>query len=327
MSPTDRGEDRMTDDGAPENETNGEDGTRTDGGATAGARETEGSFGREFRIPYRFRKGAFNAGQYGSALLIALVIGFPLYWMAQNAFKTRLAINEGISFLPLGDAFTLERFGIVLTRDVSTYIINSIIVSVGTVVLVIAVSLVAGYGLARFDFTYKVGFARFLLLGYMFSPIVLALPLYLIWERIGLLNTYIGLILALSAISMPFGVWLMWKYIQTIPVAMEESAWIAGAPRWRGFVDIVLPQTAPAIIANALFSFSLAWGDFTFAKILLPSNAKTTFPPGILRLVQSSFATGPGELMAVGLLMTLPPLLFAFFMQSYLLEGFSIRAL
>ncbi|MWG36346.1 ABC transporter permease subunit [Halomarina oriensis] len=254
-------------------------------------------------------------------------MAFPLYWMAQNAFKTRLAINAGVSWLPTGDAFTLERFGIVNNGAVLTYITNSIIVTIGTVLLVVAVSLVAGYGLARYDFRGKVAFARFLLLGYLFSPIVLALPLYLIWDWTGLLNTHIGLILALSAVSMPFAVWLMWKYIQTIPQAMEESAWIAGAPRWRGFVDVVLPQTTPAIIANALFAFGLAWNDFTFAQILLPSNDATTFPPGILRLVNASFETGYGDFMAVGLLMTIPPLLFAFFLQSYLLKGFEIRAL
>ncbi|MFC5973041.1 carbohydrate ABC transporter permease [Halomarina salina] len=279
------------------------------------------------RLPYAARRFLLRFGTVGSALLLGFVMVFPIYWMAQNAFKTRLAINQGVTWFPSGEAFTLERFDIINNGAVVTYITNSIIVTVGTIVMVVAVSLVAGYGLARYDFRGKVQFARFLLLGYLFSPIVLALPLYLIWRRTGLLNTHIGLIIALSAVSMPFAVWLMWKYIQTIPEAMEESAWIAGAPRWRGFVDVILPQTKPAIIANALFAFGLAWNDFTFAQILLPSNDATTFPPGILRLVNSSFETGYGDFMAVGLLMTVPPLLFAFFLQSYLLKGFEIRAL
>ena len=279
------------------------------------------------KLPYRVRRGILRGATVGSALLLGFLMVFPIYWMAQNAFKTRLAINEGVSWLPMGDAFTLERFNIVTNGSVLTYITNSIIVTVGTIVTVVVVSLIAGYGLARYDFRGKVNFARFLLLGYLFSPIVLGLPLYLIWRRVGLLNTHIGLIIALSAVSMPFAVWLMWKYIQTIPEAMEESAWIAGAPRWRGFVDVILPQTTPAIIANALFAFGLAWNDFTFAQILLPSNDATTFPPGILRLVNASFETGYGDFMAVGLLMTVPPLLFAFFLQSYLLKGFEIRAL
>lgn len=293
-----------------------------------GASEEADSFGRDFRIPFQYRRRAYKGLIYVSALVIAFVMAFPIYWMAQNAFKTRKAIiSSGISLLPTFDTFTLSRFAILTNSDVFGYIVNSVIATIGTVTAVTIISLVAGYGLARFDFSRKVTFARFLLLGYMFSPIVLALPLYMIWRSLGLLNTLLGLIVALTAISMPFAVWLMWKYIQTIPSSMEESAWISGAPRWRGFVDIILPQTKPAIIANALFAFALAWNDFTFAQILLPSQAKTTFPPGILRLMHSSYATGYGELMAAGLFMTIPPLLFAFFLQSYLLEGFQIRGL
>jgi multiple sugar transport system permease protein len=126
---------------------------------------------------------------------------------------------------------------------------------------------------------------------------------------------------------MPFAVWLMWKYMQTLPESMEESAWMAGAPRWRGFVDVILPQTKPALIANALFAFAIAWNDFTFAQILLPKNESTTLPPGLLRLVHSSYQTGFGDFMAVGFLMTFPAMLFAYFLQSYMLEGFQIRSL
>lgn len=295
-------------------------------GAGGGSDEPE-SFGRDFRVPYFYRKLVYRSVVAFSVLLLGLVGTFPIYWMAQSAFKTRQGINEGFAWLPTAETFTFSRFEIVTNDAVITYITNSVIVTLGTILMVVVVSLVAGYGLARFNFKWKVNFARFLLLGYVFSPIVLALPLYLIWDRLGLLDTHFGLILALSAISMPFAVWLMWKYIQTIPASMEESAWIAGAPRWRGFVDVVLPQTMPAIIANALFAFALAWNDFTFAQILLPSRDATTFPPGILRLVNSSYSTGYGEFMAVGLLMTIPPLLFAFFLQSYLLRGFQIRAL
>lgn len=278
-------------------------------------------------IPPEYRTTIFRVTLAISSVVIFLVGIFPLYWMAQSAFKTRQAILEGVSFFPTPATFTLGRFSILTSGDVSTYIFNSVVVTIGTIIMVVLISLLAGYGLARFDFKGKVNFARFLLFGYMFSPIVLALPLYLIWDTVGLLNTRIGLILALTSLSMPFGVWLMWKYMQTIPDAMEERAWLEGASRFRGFIDVIVPQTKPAIIANALFAFAIAWNDFTFAKILLPANEKTTFPPGVMRIVRSSYETSYGELMAVALLMTVPPLLFAFFLQSYLLKGFQIRSL
>lgn len=284
-------------------------------------------FGSNNRVPYTYRKLAYQAAIAVSAVVIAIVGFFPIYWMAQNAFKTRSAISDSITFFPTPATFTLQRFDVVLSGRVFGYIVNSLIVTAGTIVVVVLVSLLAGYGLARFDFKGKPHFARVLLFGYMFAPIVLALPLYLIWDRLGLLNTHLGLILALSALTMPFTVWLMWKFMQSIPESLEESAWIQGAPRWRGFVDIVLPQAKPAIIANALFAFAIAWNDFTFAQVLLPKEEATTFPPGVLRLLNSSWETGYGDFMAAALLMTAPPLLFAYFLQSYLLQGFEIRSI
>jgi multiple sugar transport system permease protein len=284
-------------------------------------------FGRDNPIPYSYRKLAYRLAVGVSAAIIAIVGFFPMYWMAQNSFKTRSAINDEITFFPTPATFTLERFDVVLSSRVFGYIVNSLIVTAGTIALVVVVSLIAGYGLARFEFKGKSYFARVLLFGYMFAPIVLALPLYLIWDRLGLLNTHLGLILALSALTMPFTVWLMWKFVQSIPKSLEESAWIQGAPRWRGFVDIVLPQAKPAIIANALFAFAIAWNDFTFAQVLLPREEATTFPPGVLRLLNTSWETGYGDFMAAALLMTVPPLLFAYFLQSYLLQGFEVRSI
>ena len=295
--------------------------------STLDGRDEEPAFGRSFRVPHQVRSLLYRFGLYGSAATLVALLGFPIYWMLQNAFKTRTGIQESITALPTAGTFTTEQFTIVFSPTVFRYIVNSAIVTTGTVVTVLAISLVAGYGLARFNYKYKVGTARFLLIGYMFSPIVLAIPLYMIWRTLGLINTHIGLIIALSAISMPFAVWLMWKYIQTIPDSMEESAWVDGASRWRAFVDVVVPQTKPAMIANAIFAFAIAWGDFTFSYILLPDNAARTFPPGIFHLFHSSYDTGWGEFMAVSLLLTVPALLFAFFLQSYLLRGFKIRAL
>lgn len=284
-------------------------------------------FGRSFRVPHQFRSLIYRAALYGSGVVLTVVLAFPLYWMAQSAFKTQTAIRNGFALLPLGDAFSTANFEFVLNSTMLRYLLNSVIVTAGTVIFVLAVSLIAGYGLARFDYKGKVATARFLLLGYMFSPIVLAIPLYLIWDTLGLLNTHLGLILALSAISMPFAVWLTWKYIQTIPASVEESAWIAGASRWRAFVDVVVPQTKPAMIANAIFAFAIAWGDFTFAYIILPESSSRTFPPGLFQMLGAAWDTTWGEFMAVGLVVSLPPLLFAFFLQSYLLQGFKIRAL
>jgi multiple sugar transport system permease protein len=279
-------------------------------------------------LPYRVRKRVFQTGLYGSALLIVFMFLFPIYWIAQNAFKTKKEIiASSITYLPSADSFTLANFSILTSRSVDIYITNTILATAGTIVLSVIFSLIAGYGLARFRFRGKVVFARVLLFGYMFSPIVLALPLYEIWTAMGMLNEIYGLVLALTATSMPFSVWLMWKYIQTIPESMEERAWIEGASRGRAVFDVILPQTKPAVVAVALWSFALAWTDFTFAQILLPARDATTFAPGMMRLVSNQMGTSYAEIMAALLLMAAPPLIFAYFLQSYLLKGFQIRSL
>lgn len=291
---------------------------------TKSENDRRGTFGLDFRTEDRLYRAALGL----SAFVFFAFIVFPIYWVFQSSLKTRNAIQTGgISWFPSPEGFTLSNYDVLFNSDVGLYLLNSIIVTLGTVLAVIVISLVAGYGLARIQFNHKANFARFLLFGYMFSPIVLGLPLYLIWQDLGLLNTRVGLIIALTAISMPFSVWLMWKYIQTIPRAMEESAWVAGASRWRTFRDVIVPQTQPAMIAAALFAFALAWSDFTFARILLPQNSATTFAPGILRLINQSYSFSWSDMMAASMLMTIPPLLFAYFLQSYLLKGFQIRSL
>jgi multiple sugar transport system permease protein len=264
---------------------------------------------------------------YTSAAIMSFVGIFPIYWIAQNAFKSRDGIISNLSWYPTAETFTLENVQIVFRGDLFQYFLNSVVVTAGTIITVVLISLIAGYGLARMEFRYKIGFARFLLFGYMFSPIVLGVPLFQIWKELNLINTHLGLIMALSAISMPFCVWLMWKYVQTIPESLEESAWVVGASRWRAFRDVVLPQCRPAIVACALFAFALAWTDFTFAMILVPDNELTTFAPGILRIVLGSYDVSWGEVMAASLLMTVPPLIFAYTLQNYLLKGFQIRSL
>ena len=279
-------------------------------------------------LGYGTEERLFDGAKVASAAIFFVFGVFPIFWMAQSSLKIRSAVTSPeVSWFPTASTFTLENYDVMTNSDVSLYVINTGIVTLGTIILVVIVSLIAGYGLARFDFPHKENFARFLLFGYLFSPIVLGLPLYLIWKNLGLLNTRIGLIIALSAISMPFAVWLMWKYVQTIPESMEESAWVAGASRWRGFRDVVVPQSQPAIIAAALFAFAIAWNDFTFAQILLPRNEATTFAPGIFRLVTQGYEVSQADIMAVSLMMTVPPLVFAYFMQSYLLKGFQIRSL
>ncbi|WP_455429052.1 carbohydrate ABC transporter permease [Halococcus morrhuae] len=165
--------------------------------------------------------------------------------------------------------------------------------------------------------------ARVVLFSYMISPIVLAIPLYIIFFRLGLLNQYISAVLAVTAISAPFSIWLMWQYFQNIPIAYEESAWTRGASRWRAARDIVLPLARPGYISVAIFAFAVAWNDYTMVKVVLNDQALYPLTVGSELIFQEVFV-GWGEQMSMMLIMSFPPFLVAAFLQNYLLQGFNL---
>jgi multiple sugar transport system permease protein len=190
--------------------------------------------------------------------------------------------------------------------------------------LVTFISTTAGYGLTRLEFPFKLTFARVILFGYMIAPIVLAIPMYILYSSLGLLNTYLGIIIAHSVRATPFGVWLMWKMFQTVPIAKEEAAWMMGASRTRSARDIALPSVFPGILAVGVFAFATVWGDFTFARILLPDSNMMTLAPGLIRLTQRGAYLNTGHLMVISTVMSVIPIFFAFKLQDTLLRGFRL---
>jgi multiple sugar transport system permease protein len=190
-------------------------------------------------------------------------------------------------------------------------------------VLSTTLAVVSGYGLTRFSFRGKTTAARMVLFSYMVSPIVLAIPLYIIFFNFGLLNSYLAAVLAITAIAAPFSIWLMWQYFQNIPMTYEESAWTSGASRWRTVRDVVLPLARPGYISVAIFAFSVAWNDYTMAKVVLSDQALYPITLGSA-LFLDQLNIGWGEQMAVSVLISVPPFLVALFLQNYLLQGFNL---
>jgi multiple sugar transport system permease protein len=155
----------------------------------------------------------------------------------------------------------------------------------------------------------------------MFPPILLAIPMFLLWREIGVMDTYIGLILAETAISLPFSLWLMWKFFQTVPYSLEESAITAGASRFRAFYDVALPMSKPGMIAVAVFSYAVSWNAYTMPKVLMVTETKWPLTIGIHSLTQQQTVYW-GQVMAASALVILPAFVFVYFLQKYLLRGF-----
>jgi multiple sugar transport system permease protein len=224
-------------------------------------------------------------------------------------------------------SFTFRNFQVLLEETATVqYFTNSLIVTVSSTVLSTSLAVAAGYGLTRFEFKGKTMAARAVLFSYMFSPIVLAIPLYVIFFTLGMLNSYFALTLALTGISAPFTIWLMWQYFQTVPISLEESAWVRGASRTRTLWDVVLPVARPGYVSAAIFSFAVAWNDYTMARVVMSQDEMYTITVGA-SLFLDRVNIGWGETMAVSLLICIPPFLIALFLQNYLLQGFNVGGL
>jgi multiple sugar transport system permease protein len=261
---------------------------------------------------------------YLTALVVSAFILTPLYVMVVVSVQSPETLFSGGDLTLVPPALSVSNFGTLLSETLTVgYLLNSLVITAGVVVVSTVLAVVSGYGLARFSFRGKTTTARLVLFSYMVSPIVLAIPLYIIFFRLDLLNSFVAAILAISAIAAPFSIWLMWQYFQNIPESYEESAWTSGAGRWRTVRDIVLPLARPGYISVAIFAFSVAWNDYTMVKIVL--NDQSMYPITLgSSLFLDQLSIGWGEQMAVAVLMSIPPFLVALFLQNYLLQGFNL---
>ncbi|MFC5973982.1 carbohydrate ABC transporter permease [Halomarina salina] len=276
------------------------------------------------RLSYDRRNQLRRLSLYGFLAVALLVILFPLYWMVVTSIKpSDLLFNDHQNLFPL--SFTLEAYEAILSDpQFLQYYLNSIIYTVGVVGLTTVTATLGGYGLTRIDIPYKRMFARGILMGYMFPAIMLSIPMFVLWRYLGWVNTYIGVILAETALALPFGLWLMWKFFQTVPESLEESARMNGATRFQAFKDIALPIAQPGIIAVSIFAYAVAWNEYTMPTVLLSDQALWPLTVGVQSFVQG-YQVLWGQVMAATTLMVIPSFLFVYFLQSYILQGFRLN--
>lgn len=275
------------------------------------------------RTVARVRRGVL----YLTALVISVFTIVPVYVMLAISVQTPADTFAGGRINLVPTALTFRNFAVLLeTTSTVQYFRNSLLVTAGSTLLSTAIAISAGYGLTRFDFRGKRLAGRAVLFTYMFSPIVLAIPLYVIFFTFDLLNSLFALTLALAAISAPFTIWLMWQYFQTVPLALEESAWVRGAGRFRTVWEVVLPVARPGYISAAIFAFAVSWNDFTMARVIMSQDDKYPITVGA-SLFLDRVTIGWGETMAVSLLIAIPPFVIALTLQRYLLQGFSVGGL
>jgi multiple sugar transport system permease protein len=247
------------------------------------------------------------------------VVAFPFYWMLLSSLTPRQVLFRPPYQLVRLD-LSLENYrDLLFASEFLTYLANSLIAAAGAVVA----ATLAGYGLTRFAFPGKKTFAFGTLFSYMFPPMLMAIPLYILFSGLRMRNTYTGLILAHMAISLPLNIWIMWQYFQIVPLSLEEAAWISGASKLRALREVCVPSARPGILSVAIFAFALSWNDFIFAFILQTDRAMFTLPVGLATFVEQT-AIHWGMVMAAAVLVSLPTFALVFFLQRYLLSGLRV---
>jgi arabinogalactan oligomer/maltooligosaccharide transport system permease protein len=261
-----------------------------------------------------------------AALLVAVAFAlYPVLWVVSLALSP--SGTPSPRALPLPDAVSLDNFRAVVTASdaagrwlFARQLASSVIISVATAVASVALATPAAYALARLPFVGRDAGTRVLLATQMFPGVATAVPLYVILDRLGLLDTRAGLVLVYATTAMPFAVFQLRGAFEAIPKDLEEAAMVDGATRWQAFVKVVLPAARPAIAVTCLFAFMQAWNEFILAATFLSREEAFTLPVALQRYV-GEYNAAWGKFAAGAVLVSFPVMAIFYAVQRHLVGG------
>lgn len=252
--------------------------------------------------------------------VLAVCAAFPLVWILLSSVKGKGEITgDPTAFLP--KTVTFENYRIVLEQlKFTDNIMNSIIIAGATTVIAIAVSALGAYGVVRFFPRFGKVLTRVLITTYMFPPILLAVPYSIIMGKLGMMNNRLGLVIVYLSFSVPYAVWLLVGFFQTVPLEIEEAARVDGANKLMVFGKVVLPIVAPGIVAVAIYTFINAWNEFLYSLILMNSSSKMTVAVA-LKSLEGQEVLDWGVMMAASALVVIPSVVFFMLIQKKIAGG------
>jgi len=260
----------------------------------------------------------------GIALVLILVVSiFPVYYMVTTSFKTPLqTYDPSIWFFHP----TMENYRNLLEKyQVAPYMLNSLIITSLSVLLALILGSMAAYSLAKFNFKGKEGIAGWMLSMRYLPAMAAVIPLFLLSQLLHLYDKHIFLILAYQTFNIPFATWMLRGFFEEIPRELEEAALVDGATRWQSLVYILLPLVRPGLFATAALLVIQTWNEFALAFFLTSSNARTV--PIITSQFQTVRGILWGEMTALGVLTTLPVIVFAVLARKNLVRGLTFGAI
>ena len=218
-----------------------------------------------------------------------------------------LSFKPGVTSTVTG--FTFENFKYVFTStDTLKWLRNSLLVTLGTMIVSVLVAAPAGYVLSRGKSRAVSGYSLTLFVIQSLPVITAVIPLFVLFARIGLVDSLLGLGIVYVGASMSVATWMMAAYIDSIPITLEEAAWIDGASVFGGFVRVVMRNSLPGVLSTAIFTFLVSWNDYLVAVVFLRTQTKYTLPLGLQSFFQQN-TTDWGSVMAVAVVMMLPPVI------------------
>lgn len=263
---------------------------------------------------------------WSQVLLLAVIITvcvFPFYWMVMTSLKTQIIAMQAPPvwvFEP-----TLNNYREALFEDgVLRTLINSLVIAVSTTVLALILGVPAAFALARFEFRGKKDLWFWFITNRMVSPIVLALPFFLIARNLGLLDKHITLILIYLTFNLPIVIWIVTDQFRGIPYDLDEAAQLEGASQFTIMRKICLPLAMPGVAVSAIFSFIFSWNELMFGLILTRTEAKTA--PAMAVSFMEGYNLPYGKIMATSTLIVIPVLIFALIASKQLVRGLTMGA-
>lgn len=256
---------------------------------------------------------------YLGALLAVVLFTGPFLYVVMSSFKQPQELNGVINdFLP--QSLYLDNYtNLFESGNFALYFLNSLFVALLTTLLALFVAILAGYALARWPFSGRRPLLLAIVAMQMFPAVLMAIPLYKILRTLGLLDARTGLILVYVTFALPFCIWMMRNYFITVPMEIEEAALVDGCGHFSALWRVLLPPALPGVTAAGAFSIILVWDEFLYANTFINSDELRTLSVGLDSLI-GEYTTDWGQLLAGGVLMTLPVVILFAFLQRYLTE-------
>jgi len=276
----------------------------------------------------RFELAIIYVLRFAGILFFVAIVVFPFYWMIVSSLKSldELLMRPANLALDIRKINFRAYYEVLFEHGFQRYIFNSVYVSVATLVLSVVLATLGGYAVTRIYFRGQSFMSYSILIIYMFPAIVLVIPLYVAFSRLGLRDSIHVLIVVYLAQTIPVALYMLRSYFKTIPPEMEYAGLVDGCSRLGVIWRIVIPISAPALASVAVYTFMIAWNEFLFAFMFLDTPEKFTLSRGVVQIAESVHLSKQ-LVMAASVVATLPIMILFLFFERYLVKGLTAGAM